>query len=327
MKTTNSGTCLSLVSVAASIAVCACGNNDASARVPRDDAEGGDAVSAVDGASATGTSADAGDDASDAGFVVQATQLLDDMRGTAMVGPFGLTDGPGTSGEWYTYSDRTVPWSEPPIFLSDAGLLSPPDGVPFPATDDGTGPLVLGSVQSYRRVSGGGESLWGIGLGMAFIDVAPDGGDVPVNGCEAGAIFDVQADAGDSFVPLPFDATGWTGIQFWAKSLRSDFAQPVYVDVNDETTQPFGLAFDAGGCNPCNSSGLGGCGDGFQARVVFPPEWTQIRVPFDSMHPQGWSGASTAAVPDASKIYQLNFQIEAPVPPFDVAVAYVELYK
>jgi hypothetical protein len=327
MKTRISRTSHSLASVAASIAICACGSDGASTPARAvDGAAGGDAVATVDGA--LGTTADAGDDASDAGFVVQATQLLDDMRGTAMGGPFGLTDGPGTSGEWYTYSDRTVPWSEPPIFLSDAGLLTPSDGVPFPATDDGAGPMVLGSVQPYRRVSGGGESYWGIGFGMDFVDVAPDGGDVPVNDCEGGTIFDVDAAVEEVVVPLPFDATGWTGIQFWAKSLRSDFAQPVYVLVHDETTQPFGLAFDAGGCNPCNSSGLGACGDGFQARVVFPTEWAQIRVPFGAMHPQGYSGASTSAVPDVSKIYQLNFQIETgSVPPFDIAAAYIELYK
>jgi len=320
MNTKTAIALLSLASVAASTQVCACSSEHTAPAGPGDAGPSDVQVATMDGP--LETSNEAGDDASDWGFVVQATQLLDDMRG-----PFGFTDGPGTSGEWGTYSDRAVPWSAPPVFLSDAGLLTPPDDFPFPATDDGAGPIVLGSVQPYRRVSGGGESRWGIGFGMAFIDVAPDGGDVPVNDCVAVAIFDVHADAGDSFIPLPFDATGWSGIQFWAKSLRSDFAQPVYVDMNDETTQPFGLAFDAGGCNPCNSSSLGGCGDGFQARVVFPPEWTQIRVPFSSMHPQGWSGSSTTAVPDVSNLYQLNFQIEAPVPPFDVAVAYVELYK
>ncbi len=320
MKTKTAITLLSLASVAASTQICACSSDHTASAGPADAGPDDVQVATMDGP--LETSNEAGDDASDAGFFVQATQLLDDMRG-----PLGLTDGPGTSGGWYSYSDRTVPWSEPAIFLSDAGLLTPPDGVPFPATDDGTGPMVLGSVQPYRRVSGGGESQWGIGLGMAFINVAPDGGDVPVNDCGAGAIFDVQADAGDSFIPLPFEATGWTGIQFWAKSLRADFAQPVYVQVHDETTQPFGLAFDAGGCNPCNSSGIGACGDGFRARVVFPTDWAQIRVPFGSMHPQGYSGSSTSAVPDVSNIYQLNFQIDAPVPPFGVAVAYVELYK
>ena len=328
MKTKTAIVLLSLASFAASAQVCACGSDHTASAAPIDAAAGDVEVAIMDGA--LETSAETGSDASDGGLTVRATQLLDDMRGTAILARWYLTDGPGTSGVWYTYSDRTVPWSEPPIFVSDAGLLVPSDGLPFPAADDGVGPSYLGSAQPYRRCSGGGEGYWGIGFGMDFTDVTPDGGDVPPNDCEAGMIFDVDAAAGDSVIPRPFDASGWTGIQFWGKSLRADFAQPVFVELHDETTTPFGLAVDAGGCNPCNASGLGVCGDGFKARVLFPTDWTQIRIPFGAMHPDGYSGSSKFAVPDVSKILQLNFQIEltaGELAPFDVAVAYVELYK
>jgi hypothetical protein len=330
MKTKTAIALLSLASIATSTLVCACGSDHTAPAAPVDAAAGGVEMATVD--AALETSAPTGSDASDAGFAVQATQLLDDMRGTA---PFlrpgeNLTDGPGTSGTWYTYSDRGVPWSVPPILLSDAGLLVPSDGVVFPATDDGTGPTYSGGAQPYRRCYGGGETVWGIGVGMDFIDIPPDGGDVPMNDCDAGRIFDVNPAGDDSAISLPFDASGWTGVQFWGRSLRG-VAQQVIVNADDDSTSPWGLPVDAGGCNVCIQGTVGSCGDAFQAAVTFPTDWTHIQVPFASMHPQGWSGASVSAVPNVSRLFTVHFQIGqmgAPaVAPFDVAVAYIELYK
>jgi hypothetical protein len=329
MKIFGFATSLPLAVGFASALCSACGDGGSSRGAASDasvtDAEG----EAADG------SADLAVEASDAPFAVQATRLVDDMRGPAMqYGWLYPTDGPGTQGTWYAYSDRTVPWSFPPIFDSDAGVLVPSDGVVFPPTDDAAGPVYLGSVQPYRRCSGGGEVVWGIGFGMEFIDVAPDGGDLTVNDCDAGVVLDVRADAGASIrapsVPMPFDASAWAGIQFWGKSLRG-VTQPVQVFVDDDTSSPFGSPVDAGGCNACATS-AGACGDGFQGSVDFPVDWTQFQVPFASLHPLGWSGASRTAVPNASKLFALHFQIGLEgkanaVVPFDVAVAYVELYR
>ena len=70
-------------------------------------------------------------------------------------------------------------------------------------------------------------------------------------------------------------------------------------------------------------------GDGPRTTVVFQPEWTQIEIPFASMHPYGWSGDPGTRTADLSTIYEINFELDTtlPTPPFNLAVAYVELYR
>jgi hypothetical protein len=325
-----SNTCVSSVrfgpALLASAFVCACSAKGTAGPGPALDA----AMGEVDAAGDMGTSETPGDAGpSDGGgeaepaYVPVATQLLDDVLSRG-------TDGPGTAGIWYTYSDRTLPWAEPGILLPDAaGVLVPGDVVPVLPTSDG-GPTYLGSTWPYRRFSGGGEAIWGVGLEMTLFSPPPDGGPVPMNGCGAGVTFDVDAAGMDSFVESAVDASGWTGIQFWAKSLLG-YPRTVNVFVNDDRTDPWGGRVDAGGCDVCaNYAGtMGFCGDGPRASVVFTPGWTHLQLPFTSMHPVGiYSGEPTTWTPDTSALFSINFQLEGvPIPPFDLAVAYIELYK
>ncbi len=285
-------------------------------------ASDGDALSNVEGVEADALDTDA---AAPTAYVVPvATQILDDMRALE-------TDGPGTAGGWFTYSDREVPWSQPALGAHGPGLVTPPEGDPVLPTNDGQGPTVVGSTQPYRRFSGGGETTWGAGFGMTFVDAPPDGGPVPMNECDAGPVFDVDAAGMDSMINLPFDASAWTGIQFWAKSLIG-YPRTVKVIVLDDRTDAFGLASDAGGCNVCANftlGALGYCGDGPRASVVFSPEWTHVQLPFASLHPLAlYSGEPVTWTPDVSALYGINFQVEdAPLAPFDFAVAYIELYR
>jgi hypothetical protein len=246
-----------------------------------------------------------------------ATRVVDDMLHLA-------PDGPGMTGEWGTYSDRAVSWSQPPIFMSDAGVLVPADGTPVVAVTDGGGPVYEDAAQPYRRFSGAGETTWGAGLGLNFAGAPPDGGPIPLNACSEGVIFDVDAGDHDSLVQEAFDASGWSGIQFWAKSF-SGLPRQVRIIIQDDRSNPFGTAPDAGGCNVC----AGGCGDGPRTVVSFSSNWTHIQVPFAALQPAGWSGPGAAQrALDLSALYSVNFEVEdVPLPPFDLAVAYVELYK
>jgi hypothetical protein len=308
---------------AAPALVCACGPTHGSGLgAPVDAALANDALSDVKVAEAGALDTDA---AAPMSYVVPvATQIVDDMRSLG-------TDGPGTSGGWFTYSDRQVPWSQTALGAHGPGLVMPPEGDSVPPTNDGQGPTVVGSTQLYRRFWGGGEATWGAGLGMSFVDAPPDGGPVPMNECDAGAVFDVDAAGMDSRVNLPFDASAWTGIQFWAKSLTG-YPRDVKVIVLDDRTSAFGLASDAGGCNVCANftpGASGYCGDGPRASVVFSPEWTHVQLPLASLHPLAlYSGEPLTWTPDVSALYGINFQVEdAPLAPFDLAVAYIELYK
>jgi hypothetical protein len=249
-----------------------------------------------------------------------ATQLIDDMGNLS-------PDGYGISGGWATYSDRAVSWSEPPILTTDAGVLVPTDGTPVLPVIDGSGPVYRSAPQPYRRFSGAGESTWGAGLALNFAGVPPDGGAFSMNECDGGVLFDVNAADHDSLVQLPFDASGWTGIQFWARSMNG-LQRVVNFIVQDDWSNPFGRAADDGGCNVCAGGGPGGCGDGPRTVVTVPTGWSHIQVPFTALQPNGWSGVKRTRSPDTSALYSMNFEIEdVPLPPFDLAVAYVEFYK
>jgi len=118
----------------------------------------------------------------------------------------------------------------------------------------------------------------------------------------------------------------------WLLVALRGVARPVTVNLDDDSTSPWGSPADAGACNVCiQSAKVGACSDAFQLAVTLPTDWAHIQVPFASMHPQGWAGASVSAVPNVSKLFDLHFQIDpsgAPaLAPFDVAVAYIELYK
>jgi hypothetical protein len=303
------------LAVACSPGLTAAGPSVDAAPGPGDTANDAAASSSPQDAGPTDAAAEA-----EAAYVPVATQVLDDLAGPV--------DAPGAVRGWGTYSDRTASWSEPPIFVSDAGILMPTEEARLTPIADGSGPVYRGAAWPYLRFSGGGEVIWGAGLAMSFANAPPDGGPVPMNQCDAGVVFDVDADGGDSWIQLPFDASGWTGIQFWAKSFIG-LPRGVTVLVEDDRVNPFGLAIDAGGCNVCSAGGVGGCGDAPRATAVFQAEWTQIQIPFASMHPNGWSGDPGTRTPDLATIYAINFELDTtiPTPPFDLAVAYVELYR
>jgi hypothetical protein len=259
-----------------------------------------------------------------------ATQLIDDMQNIA-------ADGPGMNGYWYTYSDRTLPNSLPVQYVSDAGFVSPSeDSLQFDTSSDGDGPIIGDVVQPYRRIEAGGETGWGVGFGMDFVVAEPDGGRIPVDECDAGEIWD------GGNIPQPFDASGWTGIQFYARSF-GDNEVSIQIHVDDDRTTPWGqVPFAAGGCNACISSGADAqaCSDSFSdpnradtKPVYFPAAgWTLIRVPFATLRSGNWANILPDTAPiHANKIYNLHFQFsrttEPSVPSFSVGVALISFYK
>jgi hypothetical protein len=254
--------------------------------------------------------------------------LIDDMTGQQSK----------TGGSWYSYSSRTVPNSEPPIPMTDAGSLSPLEGAPFPP-DDGAGhvpPFVLdGGSFAARELSGNAIPKWGAGFGMDLVSGLPDGGPVAINACDAGAIFVSSADAGVG-IPQPFDASPYTGFAFWGISLGSgDVSLEVHLD--DRDTTPWGGTF----CDVCRSSGTCSgsaeagtldcpCSDNFYEKVVFHSgHWTQYAVRWTDagFHANNWSHEGPLVF-DAAHVYNIHFQdtISATpsTPAFDVAVAYLE---
>jgi len=257
--------------------------------------------------------------------------IIDDMSGA-----HGTEN--ATGGYWYTYSDRTVPNSEPPILLSGGGdgggppgSITPVEGQSFPITDAG---IISGCNWSFREATGGGETTWGAGFGMDFLSTPPDGGPVPFNSCadlqaltDASQIFNVtDIDSGTVGIVQPFDASMWSGITFWGISFTGK-PQAVAVQMDDDRTSPWG-----GQCTACNYAGgmTNSCSDNFIKGVTFTSTWTQFKVAWSDplFKTANWSKNGTKTPIDSNKVYNLHFQITAhPAPAFDVGVAMVQFYK
>jgi hypothetical protein len=264
------------------------------------------------------------------------------------------SDGPGTQGSWYTYSDRSIANSEPPIVpANEPGSINPAEGQSFPA-NNGDGGLTLFSLPSdisdpeagttgpfnYRECWGGGEKTWGAGFGLDLFDNTPDGGDriaEAFNACptEAG-IFEDSPDAGAIGIPQPFDASAYTGFAFWGISLTgADY--PVNIQVDDDQTSPWGgqcnVCQNGGTCSTPHEAGTTGmgcpCSDNFLETVEFTPSWKLfvIRWSDHDFVANNYSHEGTLTFhPNA--MYNIHFQFKTTsgvtLKDFDVAVSLLQ---
>jgi len=321
---------------------------------------GGTATTGSSG-TATGTSGSgsgSGSSGSTAGTSTPGADGGPSTVGTASTGEVVLDDMTKqqsvTLGSWYTYSDRTIPNSEPPIPTPGAaappGSVTPKEGDAFFAVTDargptlapagGTGPMLM----PYREALGGGESTWGAGFGMDITSSVPDGGPVAFNTCpnpaaDAGhsMIFDTSGASTNVGIPVPFNAVTnhYTGIAFYGISFGTTSAS-VNVQLDDERTSPWG-----GSCVVCQNGGKcaagadGGkecpCSDSYIVSELFPVgEWKRFSFHFTDMTlaTANWStqGLTKGGI-DATNLYNLHFQLSTSAGKalgmFDVGVAYV----
>jgi hypothetical protein len=273
------------------------------------------ACSSNEGASGSGSGGST--DSGGASCAVNS-DLIDDMSGKRI-------DGPGLSGYWFTYSDQTNPYSEPPIFLPDAaGTLTPAVGTSFGPNAPGPG-----AIANARECKGGGEAVWGAGYGFDFIDVAPDGGNnVPFWACDGGgpSIWLDNPEAGTG-VPIPFDASAHKGVSFWAIA-NSDGLTSVQVKLSEKRTNAW-----AGVCNACATSTYlpnEQCGDDYLYLISVPTTWQQFTIHFDDPELKTANWSKQALPPggfDPSTFYSLHFQFhtsKVALAPFDISIACVQ---
>jgi hypothetical protein len=248
---------------------------------------------------------------------------------------------------WYTFSDRTCPYSCPPLYLSGAtGTLWPAENTQFLPSTAGDGPTIGGTVWPYREVRGGGESHWGMGFGFDLHDVR---GPSPAASCPPGFCTGTLMDAGEDAMPVdassedagdpgppcsdgtfafrtaPYDASAHAGISFWVRAPDATGADSPTLELflSDKQTNPAG-----GMCNACASGGTGACNDDFAFAVMpLTSTWTERVVPFAQLVQAGWSG--TKGILDLTTLGHVNFGIQtqlngSPLPSFRVQVAYVQ---
>ena len=254
----------------------------------------------------------------DAGATTMAC-VIDDMMNPATE----------TGGYWYTYSDRTLPNS---IILvpGAAGIISPLEGAQFPPEQRRPGRSRRCRAWAPRpstEFSGSGSTLWGAGTGFDWKDITPpmadDGGDA----------------AAALGVPAAFDATGHTGISFYART-NIGTAQQISVHFSDKREAAAAgicnadaayTVFD-GGADTINSPTE--CSDDFLKNVNITNAWANYTVKFTAAATQNYSGMGLKAL-DITKLYQVHFQINnpgyagkpiAPMKPWDYSIAYITWY-
>jgi hypothetical protein len=267
--------------------------------------------------------------------------LIDDMSGLHTTG----TALPG--GYWFTYDDRTNPYSEPPIFLTGEGgaplpgMVTPNCGTQFMSSTDSHLMLPMG-LPAAREAVGGGQSNWGAGMGFDVNDTKPDGGNtIPFWGCDGGAPGQVGSgspadwsDAPDSGngIPITFDGSPHKGVSFYAISLTPN-PQPVQVKFSEYRTNSWGPTFPAIAneqtCNACATKlyqPTAQCGDDYLVNEDIGTTWSQYVIHWPDLKTQNWSKVGLPAGGfDPAHWVSMHFQFHTsagvPLPSFDVAVA------
>ena len=263
--------------------------------------------------------------------------VLDDMRNL---------ESP-SFGYWYSYSDRVIPFSEPPIVQATMpGTMTPSEGTTFYSTaaTDPRAPIIpvhdVAQPWPFREASGQGNDVWGAGFGMDFTDVRPATSSpvvAAINACPITVPVSPLYDATNpnARVPSPLDAQfdGYTGIGFYAVSFDGPVA--ITVTLDDPRTNGWGgtcdVCLNGGRCHVGADGGMDcPCSDSFALTVLLTSGWEfySFRFADKTLKTQNWSGQNlTPGSILSSALYNLHFQFTTangqPLAPYDVGVAYV----
>jgi hypothetical protein len=184
------------------------------------------------------------------------TEMIDDME--ANTG--SILTAHGRVGAWYIYNDATSGAVEHPAGTPFADtLLNPPRGTSLYAA----------------RMDGSGFTTWGAGMGFNFHD--PGDGD-----------------GGSS--KTTYDASGYTGVTFWAKAGATSTGA-LRVNISTKDTDPAG-----GVCAPADK-----CNDHFGASLSITADWSQQTIMFSDLAQLGW-GQSVPKF-DPTQVYAMQFQV------------------
>jgi endoglucanase len=188
-----------------------------------------------------------------------ATPLIDDMEHS----DGSILSVCGRQGYWYTYNDATSGGSQTPLAAT-----------PFtPAIIQGGRVLGDGGASAHAaHTNGNGFTTWG--AGMAFDLNSPGAG-----------------------TKLPYDATRYTGIRFWAR-IASGTQATVRVNIPERATDAVG--------NICAPK----CSDHFGKTLTLTASWVEYTLHFTGAE-LAQSGWGTAATFDKSTLLGVQFQVAA----------------
>lgn len=232
---------------------------------------------------AKATSAQSSDACPAATGPIDPTALIDDFEdGDALLPDLGGRVG----GAWWTADDGTVGGTMVPPPQADGGDLAAPEKLEKPH---------CGS-EYAMRVTGQGFTDWGAVLGMNF------GWGKQANG-EDGA--------------LPYDASAYTGVEFWAR-IGDTSTDQVRYQISDSNSEP------AGGVCVDEPGNADGCYDAFGAELTgLDTTWRRYRIPFSGMSQRQFGLVADGLVTTA--VYKLTFNFLT-ASPFDFWVDDLTFY-
>jgi hypothetical protein len=180
----------------------------------------------------------------------------------------------GRGGGFYMFNDGTGTQTPAPNGLPDAVQMDRCDSLYALCT------------------SGEGFTDWGAGMGT---DLGPTTG------------------AGDGGVgeKSTYDASGYSGVAFWAKA-GEGATTVVRVSVKDANTAPEG-----GVCDPDEVSGAAACNDDWGKSINLTEEWKPYTILFSELRQSGWGMVFPEF--DVEHTYSIQFQV-GPSVPFDFCI-------
>jgi hypothetical protein len=218
----------------------------------------------------------------DPGDAIDPTAIIDDLED----GDSYVVDVAERSGGWWTAGDETVGASMVPVQTDLSDELALPELIPEPR---------CGSTYAMR-VTGQGFTDWGAVLGVAFAF-----GERP-NG-EFGAI--------------PYDASAYNGVEFYARIGDTSTAEVRY-QISDSNSEP-----DGGVCDETRGS-EDECYDSFGVGIPqLDTTWHHYKIPFAGLSQRDYGYDADAVVTTA--VYQISFNFP-PGSVFDFWVDDVKFY-
>ncbi|MGK3992275.1 hypothetical protein [Sorangium sp. So ce1024] len=204
--------------------------------------------------------------------------------------PFGLGAGAGGAGGTGGAGGSGA-GTEPPACTALLDDLEDGDGAIIRCKDR------IGSWYTYNDGTRGGTQT--PLPGRPFVPVSPGYGPSEHAAHVAGSGF-VSRGAGMGFdlnfapggAKLTYDASGYSGLTFWAKAAAPTH---IYVNFPDRNTDREG--------GVCEGSG---CGDHFGEGIDITTEWAQYTVMFDILSTDGW-GVPAPAAYDPAHAYSVEF--------------------
>ncbi|MGK3983102.1 hypothetical protein WME99_08680 [Sorangium sp. So ce136] len=251
----------------------------------------------------------------------------DESGGSGGDGGSGASGGTGSlSTSATTGAGSTTATTGAGSTTATTGTGSPPeDGPLIDDMEDGNNVIAeaggrVGYWYVFNDETEGGQQVPAAENRFAMTHLDPARGESTTAACSRGSGFEGWG-AGFGFdlnvlssgEKTAYDASGYTGIKFWAK-VGPTSARTAKVMISDQSTAPEGGVCTTTGCN-----------DNWAKPLALTEQWKEFTIPFAALAQEGWGDPSATYAIDASQLYSIQLQFNT-VPEFDLCIDDITFY-